>query len=104
VRVEVTTNDEATYRIIIRDTGVGFDGAAVERLFQAFSKADESLTRKFGGLGVGLSLARDAARAMGGDIFGDGKPGGGAVFTVVMPLPPTDEPQAAIPIHQARLA
>jgi CheY-like chemotaxis protein len=79
------------YRIVVKDTGVGFETSEAERLFKPFYKADLSLTRSVGGLGVGLSLARDAARAMGGDIVAEGEFGRGAVFTVALPLPPATE-------------
>jgi signal transduction histidine kinase/CheY-like chemotaxis protein len=87
VRLDVIAAEDDTYRIIVKDTGVGFETCDVEQLFQPFSKADESLTRSVGGLGLGLNLARRAARAMGGDISGEGRTGRGAVFTVVVPLP-----------------
>jgi signal transduction histidine kinase/AmiR/NasT family two-component response regulator len=91
VGLELTAEEGDAYRIVIKDTGVGFETSQVERLFKAFYKADESLTRSVGGLGVGLSLARDAARVMGGDIVAEGETGRGAVFTVVLPLPPAVE-------------
>jgi signal transduction histidine kinase/AmiR/NasT family two-component response regulator len=87
VTLDLIAAEGDIYRILVKDTGVGFETGDAERLFQAFSKADESLTRMAGGLGVGLSLARDAARAMGGDIVGEGETGRGALFTVVLPLP-----------------
>jgi len=87
VSLDLTATEGDTYRIAIKDTGVGFETGNAERLFQAFYKADESLTRSVGGLGVGLSLARAAARAMGGDISAEGQIGRGATFTVVLPLP-----------------
>jgi signal transduction histidine kinase/AmiR/NasT family two-component response regulator len=94
VRLDLTAADDGMYRIVVTDTGVGFEPADAERLFQAFYRADGSLTRSTGGLGVGLSLARDAARAMGGDIVGEGETGRGAIFTVVLPLPPAASPAA----------
>jgi len=89
VGLDLAADEGDTYRIVVKDTCVGFETAQAERLFKAFYKADDSLTRSVGGLGVGLSLARDAARTMGGDIVAEGEPGRGAVFTVVLPLPPT---------------
>jgi signal transduction histidine kinase len=102
VRFELTALEGDTYRMIVKDTGIGFDGQDAERLFQAFYKADESMTRSVGGLGLGLSLARGAARAMGGDILCEGERGRGAVFTVVLPLP--QALSAAIDIGDARRA
>jgi signal transduction histidine kinase len=87
VSLDLTAAGGDNYRIVVTDTGVGFETGDVERLFQAFYKADESMTRSVGGLGLGLSLARRAARAMGGDLSGVGERGRGAVFTIELPLP-----------------
>ena len=61
------------------------------RLFQIFSQADASTTRKYGGSGLGLSISRHFARMMGGDITAASTPGSGSVFTVSLPL--TVEPE-----------
>ena len=53
---------------IIRDTGIGMTKAQMEKLFTPFSQADSSMTRKFGGSGLGLVLSRRLARALGGDV------------------------------------
>jgi signal transduction histidine kinase/ActR/RegA family two-component response regulator len=76
----------SVYRFEVRDTGAGFDPARVEQLFQPFSQADGSVTRGAGGAGLGLCLAREMARAMGGEVTGDGAPGQGAVFALTLPL------------------
>jgi len=94
VGLELTVDEGDVYRIVVHDTGIGFETSQADRLFKAFYKADQSLTRSAGGLGVGLSLARDAARAMGGDIVAEGEIGRGAVFTVVLPLPPAAQAEA----------
>lgn len=79
--------DGDQFQLEVEDTGVGFDPAGAETLFRAFQQADGSLTRRHGGLGLGLSIARDLARAMGGDITADSTPGQGSRFTVALPLP-----------------
>jgi signal transduction histidine kinase len=76
-------------RIEVRDTGIGFDAAVAERLFRPFEQSDGSLTRRYGGVGLGLAISRGIVEAMGGEIGADGKPGGGALFRVDLPLPPT---------------
>ncbi len=78
------------WRIEVRDTGVGFDPAETEALFIPFRQADGSSTRRFGGAGLGLSLARELAQAMGGTLVAQAAPGRGAAFTVALPLPPAD--------------
>ena len=77
VSLQVDTTADGAYRFVVRDTGIGFDPANLARMFEPFSQVDSSMTRKFGGTGLGLCLARDMARAMGGDISAEGAPGAG---------------------------
>jgi signal transduction histidine kinase/ActR/RegA family two-component response regulator len=83
----------------VRDTGIGIDPARIRTLFDPFTQADSSLTRTYGGTGLGLALCRELCTAMGGSIAADRAPSGGSVFTVRLPLP-VDEPiadDAALP-------
>jgi len=70
----------------VRDTGIGFDAAAKDRLFSRFEQVDGSITRRFGGSGLGLSISRALAEAMGGQLTADGIPGKGAAFTLTLEL------------------
>jgi CheY-like chemotaxis protein len=71
----------------VRDTGIGFDEETKARLFSRFEQADGSITRRFGGSGLGLSISRSLAEAMGGRLEADAELGEGAVFTLVLELP-----------------
>ena len=71
--------------IDVRDTGIGVDSAALPALFEQFSQADDSLARKAGGAGVGLSICRKVARLMGGEIDVESTPGKGSVFRFSFP-------------------
>ena len=71
----------------VRDTGIGFDEETKARLFSRFEQADGSITRRFGGSGLGLSISRSLAEAMGGRLEADAEPGKGAVFVVTLELP-----------------
>ena len=86
-------------KFTVRDTGVGFDAEARERLFRRFEQADDSITRRFGGTGLGLSICSALTGMMGGQIDATGQPGKGAVFTVILPLP-----QAELAAPEERVA
>ena len=70
----------------VKDTGVGFDKDAAEQLFQRFSQADATITRRFGGSGLGLSITRALVQLMGGEITTESEPGRGSGFRVILPL------------------
>jgi PAS domain S-box-containing protein len=74
--------------IDVVDTGVGIPEDKIGRLFQAFVQADASVTRKFGGTGLGLVLSRNFARALGGDITVKSRAGEGSTFTVTLETGP----------------
>lgn len=74
-------------RIRVRDTGIGIAPERLERIFDPFSQADSSMTRRFGGTGLGTTIARQLAELMGGHIRVCSKVGKGTLFCVSLPLP-----------------
>ena len=75
-------------RFAVKDTGIGIAPDLLPQLFDVFIQADDSLTRRFEGAGIGLSICRNLVEAMGGRISVASEPGQGSVFTVDIPLPP----------------
>ncbi len=69
----------------VSDTGVGMTPEQLDKLFKPFMQADVSITRRFGGTGLGLTIARELAVLMGGGITVESTPGVGSVFTVSLP-------------------
>lgn len=83
--VTVSRVGDSAFTIAVADTGIGMNDEQLARLFQVFSQADASTTRKYGGSGLGLSISRHFAQMMGGDIEATSTPEVGSVFTVRLP-------------------
>lgn len=77
--------DEEWISLEVKDTGIGMTPEQIGRLFQEFSQADASTTRKYGGTGLGLVITQKFARMMGGDIYVTSKLDVGTTFTIKLP-------------------
>ena len=94
-------NGRALLSFEVRDTGVGMPDEIVARLFEPFVQADDSNTRNYGGMGLGLAIVRRLVNLMGGKIDVSSRPGGGSVFTFSLPFDAIYD--AADPISTSRV-
>jgi CheY-like chemotaxis protein len=93
VTVEPRSADEL--HITVRDTGIGLTAEGLAKLFESFSQADSSTTRKYGGTGLGLAISRRLAELMGGTMWADSAgPGRGSTFHLALRLPASEMPAA----------
>jgi PAS domain S-box-containing protein len=102
IHVRTWNPDPSTIAISVTDTGIGISADALPRIFSAFEQADDSITRAFGGLGLGLAIASTLAQKHGGTLSAqsDGRDQG-ARFTLTLPLVKAQSADAASPREEA---
>jgi signal transduction histidine kinase/ActR/RegA family two-component response regulator len=83
-------------RLEVHDTGVGIAPDKLETVFDKFTQADSSTTRRFGGTGLGLSISRELVDLMGGQLWAESREGAGSVFVAEIPLRRARAPQPAL--------
>ena len=83
----VSGTDTAPLLFSIDDTGIGIPPQKLDLIFDSFAQADESINRKFGGVGLGLSISRELIELMGGRIWVRSQVGHGSTFSFTVPLP-----------------
>jgi PAS domain S-box-containing protein len=86
VGIERMSEDEASYHLVVSDTGIGISLDKQRAIFEAFAQADGSTTRRYGGTGLGLAICRSLVRHMGGRMWVSSEEGKGCDFHVVLPL------------------
>ncbi|MHA7855162.1 MHYT domain-containing protein [Marinobacter shengliensis] len=88
VTLRVQQPEAGKVTILIEDTGIGIAADRINTIFEPFTQADASMTRRFGGTGLGTTIARQLVELMGGHIAVTSSPGQGSTFRVNLPLPP----------------
>src|SRR5207237_5310263 len=86
VETEAQQGDEVAVRFMVRDTGIGIPREKHSIIFEAFAQEDASTTKRYGGTGVGLTIASRLAAPMRGPVPGVGGPGHGSAFTLTAPF------------------
>ncbi|MCC1480409.1 ATP-binding protein [Roseibaca sp. Y0-43] len=99
VSVSISAPDKDSVILTVEDSGIGMTEAQHARLFEPFVQADSSISRRFGGTGLGMSIVRNLVDLMGGQIDTKSAPDVGTSITVRLPIPvaPDDAPHAAAP-------
>jgi signal transduction histidine kinase/DNA-binding NarL/FixJ family response regulator len=98
-----SADDAVLLNYAIKDSGIGMSAVQLDKLFQPFMQADNSITRRFGGTGLGLSISRNLAMLMGGDISVQSVEGEGSVFSFQIKLGIAADPQSTSRVEADRL-
>ncbi len=89
VEIHISLSSESLH-IVVKDTGIGMTQEQLDKVFQEFTQADDSITRKYGGTGLGLSICQSLVNLLGGAISVESSLGEGSEFSIEVPVSITD--------------
>ncbi len=98
IHAAIAETDPQTLAISVTDTGIGIKPEDQQSIFDPFTQSDDNITRSFGGAGLGLTVSRDLARALKGDVTLESTPGKGSTFTLLIELKQTPHQHDPLPI------
>ena len=84
------SSENGAVQVMVRDTGIGIANDYCEEIFEPFRQLDDSVSRRYGGVGLGLTLARKIIQAHGADLAVESEPGKGSVFFFSLPIAPPE--------------
>jgi CheY-like chemotaxis protein/anti-sigma regulatory factor (Ser/Thr protein kinase) len=96
ISVRVVRLSDDDYQVEVADTGVGIRQDRLKAVFESFTQADNSTTRRYGGTGLGLTISRALVELMGGRIWAESAPQQGSTFRFTVRLPPAAEEPSAL--------
>ena len=103
VLLSVTEQEDGLLQFKVADTGIGIEKEKIDHVFSSFSQADSSTTRKYGGTGLGLPIARQLVEMMGGELRVTSEIARGSCFTFTILLTPLQDARALVPIALSAL-
>ena len=86
-----------TLHFVVTDTGIGISSDRIDRIFESFTQAESSTSRRFGGTGLGTTISKQLVELMGGRIWAESKVGKGSTFHFTLPMQRTDLPVEKVP-------
>ncbi len=98
ITLAVDVADDDLLKFVIRDTGIGIPKDKIDTIFDSFSQADSSTSRRYGGTGLGTTISRQLVRMMGGEISVESEEGIGSTFTFSVKMTPSDEAEQVVKI------